>query len=114
MELTITTEQLWAGLVGIVGLLLSLYQLDKIMADRRAAKAAPDKAQDARIAALEAWRVEVDRKLADDLQRLDQMTESTQITHRALWALLSHALDGNNRGPLQRSATELQEHLLRK
>lgn len=72
---------------------------------------APNAKQDERLASLEKWRDEVDRKLDKDAEKLAAIAEDNRITQRALLALLDHGIDGNNKEQMQHSKEELQIHL---
>ena len=78
--------------------------VEKIAKAVKAAKA-PNDLQNERLAALEAWRKEVDRKLIVD-------DDGNRVTQRALLALLDHGIDGNNIEQMQHAKEELQDHLI--
>ena len=78
--------------------------VEKIAKAVKAAKA-PNDVQNERLAALEAWRKEVDRKLIVD-------DDGNRVTQRALLALLDHGIDGNNIEQMQHAKEELQDHLI--
>ena len=78
--------------------------VEKIAKAVKAAKA-PNDLQNERLAALEAWRKEVDRKLIID-------DDGNRVTQRALLALLDHGIDGNNIEQMQHAKEELQDHLI--
>ena len=84
---------------------------EKIIKVWKAAKA-PNAKQDDRIDALERWRKEVDRKLSSDNERLAVIDNGNRVTQRALLALLSHGIDGNNTEQMQHAKEELQEYLI--
>lgn len=75
---------------------------------------APNVQQDEEIAELKEWRKGVDAKLANDNRRLNNSEESERITQRALYALLSHGIDGNHVELMKKSKDELQEYLFSK
>lgn len=78
--------------------------VEKIAKAVKAAKA-PNDLQNERLATLEAWRKEVDRKLIVD-------DDGNRVTQRALLALLDHGIDGNNIEQMQHAKEELQDHLI--
>lgn len=114
MEIYFTPGQIWAALLGGLGLIVTVGNVIKICAEMRKVRAAPDEAQDKRIAALEAWRDDVERKLITDHKRLDQSDESTRIIQQALLALMAHALDGNSVDQLKAAKAALQDYLIKK
>ena len=85
--------------------------VEKIAKAVKAAKA-PNDVQNERLAALEAWRKEVDRKLSIDNDRLETIDNGNRVTQRALLALLDHGIDGNNIEQMQHAKEELQDHLI--
>lgn len=85
--------------------------VEKIIQAVKAAKA-PNAKQDDRLDALEAWRIEVDRKLMNDNVHLANIDSDNRVTQRALLALLDHGIDGNNIQQMQHAKEELQDHLI--
>ena len=85
--------------------------VEKIVKAVTAAKAPTDQ-QNQRLDALEAWKVEVDRKLLNDNNHLANIDTDNRITQRALLALLDHGIDGNNIKQMQHAKEELQDHLI--
>ena len=65
-----------------------------------------------RLAALELWKEDVDRKLSRDNDRLTSIDESNRVTQRAILALLDHGIDGNNIDGMCSAKEELQNHLI--
>ena len=53
-----------------------------------------------------------DQLFVNDKGRLDAMDEGNKVTQKALLALLSHAIDGNNIEPLKKAKEDLQEYLI--
>lgn len=105
-------EKLWAAILAAASALVLLSNAaEKIAAAWRAAKA-PNDAQNARLAALEEWRTDVDRKLNNDKAALDNIQEGNHAMYKALLALLDHGLDGNNVQQMQDAKKDLQNHLI--
>jgi len=82
----------------------------------------PNKAQDEKIAALEdeVERIKeemqenkksLDRRFNTDKSRLDSIDEANAVTQTAILALLSHAINGNDKEALQRAKTDLETYL---
>ena len=84
---------------------------EKIVKAVKAAKA-PNELQNERLDALEKWKVEVDRKLIRDNDRLQDIEKGDRATQCALLALLDHGIDGNNIEQMQHAKEELQNHLI--
>lgn len=49
-----------------------------------------------------------------DKEKLEELTESDRLTKRALLALLSHGIDGNNVEEMEHAKTELTNFLISK
>ena len=108
----ITPENIWTViLAGASAIVLLSNAAEKIVNAIKAAKA-PVSEQSERIDALEEWKVEVDRKLNRDNDRLANIDESNRVTQRALLALLAHGIDGNNTKQMEDAQHELQNHLI--
>ena len=52
--------------------------------------------------------------LDNDKQRLDAIEEGQRVTQRALLALLSHGIDGNDIDAMKDSKKELQNYLIKR
>ncbi len=82
----------------------------------------PNKAQDEKIAALEEEVEKIkekieeneekhDRRFNADKSRLDNIDEANAVTQTAILALLSHAINGNDKEALQRAKSDLETYL---
>lgn len=108
----ITPDALWALLLaGASALVLLANAGEKVVKIIKAAKA-PNQEQNDRLDHLEEWQSDVDRKLNNDNKRLEAIENSDRVTQRALLALLSHGIDGNNTKQMQDARDELQSHLI--
>lgn len=74
----------------------------------------PNKTQNERLDALEAWKEEVNKRLDDGNDHFKTIDESNKVTQRALLALLSHGIDGNSVEPMRKSKKELEDYLIAK
>ena len=109
----------WEICLVVVGALLALASAintvgsaaEKIAKAVQAAKA-PNARQDERLEALEHHVEEIDNYLAQDKRRLDTLDEGNRVTQRALLALLSHGIDGNNIEQMEKAKAALEEHLI--
>ena len=83
---------------------------------------APNKKQDERLDALEAdvklvkdeidrERVKITEKFYEDASKIDRIEEANVVTQRALLALLSHLINGNDIESLKRAKTDLENYL---
>lgn len=110
----VTPGTLWAAIAAVLAaIVLIANAVEKIVAAVKCAKAPAEK-QDERLAALENWRAEVDRKLDRDLERFETADADNRITQMSLLALLDHCIDGNNIEQLQRAKEDLRKHLINK
>ena len=82
----------------------------------------PNRKQDERLDALETdmkiVKDEIDRerqkitqRFIDDAAHIDKIEEANVVTQRALLALLSHSINGNDIESLKRAKTDLEDYL---
>lgn len=95
-----------AGMVSTIG--GAVEKIAKLICAMRA----PNAAQDARLKDLEEHVATIDNYLAVDKKRLDGLDEGNRVTQRALLALLSHGIDGNNIAQMEQAKAALEEHLI--
>lgn len=72
----------------------------------------PNLIQDERIADLEKRVARHDDLLARDQRRIEALEDGTRVTQRAILALLSHGLDGNNIEEMKKAKHELEDYLI--
>lgn len=109
-----TANDVWFAIVVVVVVLGAvLGVVDKIVSLKKKVKE-PETMQDNKIAAIESRLDKVERKLDNDKTHLDMIDESNRVTQRALLALLSHGIDGNNTKQMEEAQAELQKHLINK
>ena len=84
---------------------------DKIDAKKKALKA-PTAALEARIEAVEKKQEQHDEYFNRDLKRIEILEEGNRVTQKALLALMSHALDGNDVERLRKAKDDLNEYLI--
>lgn len=102
----------WAAVLAAASAVVLLFNAAKaIVAAWQAAKA-PNAAQNDRIKALEDRMDEVDRKLSNDRQQLDEIHAGLRASYQAQLALLDHGIDGNNVKQMQDAKEVLQRHLI--
>jgi hypothetical protein len=117
--ITFTLAQAWAWLLALAGAVVALAaaggQLVKLFDRIRK----PNTEQNKRLDAHDKKLKEHDEKFerydqffANDNARLDAMDASARVTQKALLALLSHAIDGNNTKQLEDAKASLQEFLI--
>lgn len=79
----------------------------------QAAKA-PAKKVEERLAKLEDTVKEHKGYFANDKERLEAIEEGTKVTQKALLALLSHGIDGNDTEAMKRARDELNDYLIKR
>ena len=96
----------------ILAVALSAFNLwDKVDAKKKALKA-PTAALEARIEKLEKKQEQHDEYFSRDLRRIEVLEEGNRVTQKALLALMSHALDGNDVERLRKAKDDLNEYLI--
>lgn len=61
---------------------------------------------------LQAWRRDVDTKLNNDNQRLNDLEEGNRVICRGILAMLSHEINGNSNDKLLASQQEMTNYLI--
>ena len=85
----------------------------------------PNKIQDQKIATLEKSVADINERITKDeekyaskfddtMDHIEAAEEANAVTQRALLALLSHAINGNDVDNLRKAKTELEEYLTHK
>lgn len=106
--ITITPGQIVAICAGFSAICVAVGWVLKII---KAAKA-PTKALEDRIEALERINGQHADYLANDKRRIDAIEEGNRVTQRAILALLSHGIDGNDVDGLKAAKSDLQKYLI--
>lgn len=76
--------------------------------------AAPNKLQNSRIDAAERRLKDHDTLLKNDLQRLEDLDKANQVTQKAILALLSHGIDGNDIEDMKKAKKDLEDYLIQR
>lgn len=63
---------------------------------------------------LQSWRRDVDTKLNNDNQRLNDLEEGNRVICRGILAMLSHEINGNSNDKLLASQQEITNYLINK
>lgn len=108
----LTTGELWTALLAVASAIVLLSNAAKAIANAVQVAKAPNDAQNTRISELEKWREEVDRKLNNDKDQLDEIHDGLRASFQAQLALLDHGIDGNNVKQMQDAKEVLQKHLI--
>jgi len=75
---------------------------------------APNKLQNKRLDNIELRLDKHDEIFKKDLMRFEEIDESTRVTQKAILALLSHSIDGNEVTELKEAKKELQDYLIKR
>ncbi len=114
MDYTIsfTPAQLFAGILAICGGISAIAAaIGWIVKGVKAAKA-PREELESRIKKLEEKSEHCDRCFQNDKVRLETIEDGNMVTQRALLALLSHGIDGNDVDAMRSARDELQDYLI--
>jgi predicted negative regulator of RcsB-dependent stress response len=103
-----------ADIVWICGAIISISAVLGILAKLYEKVKAPNQTQDERILKLENRVDEFDSFFMRDKHRLDDIEESNRITQEAIFALLGHALNGNNTEELENAKKDLKAYLIKR
>ena len=102
----------WQITLAIFGGVLVVLNVWTNIEMRIKALTAPSESLEERITLIEHKLLDYDSKLARDKARLDSIEEGNKVTQKALLALLSHAIDGDNVKELKEAKDELQAYLI--
>ena len=96
----------------VLALVLSAFNLwDKLDAKKKALKA-PTEAMMSRLESVEKKLEQYDDYFRRDLRRIEILEEGNRVTQKALLALMSHAIDGNDIERLRKAKDDLNEYLI--
>lgn len=110
--ISFTPAQLFAGIVAICGGISAIaVAISWIVKGVKAAKA-PREELESRVQKLENKAKEYDRFFQNDNTRLESIEDGNRVTQRALLALLSHGIDGNDVDAMRTARDELQDYLI--
>ena len=105
------TEQ-WQITLAIFGGIIVVLNLWTNIETRIKLLKAPQSSLEERITLIEHKLIDYDSRFARDKSRLDSIEEGNKVTQKALLALLTHAIDGDNEEQLKRAKNDLEEYLL--
>jgi hypothetical protein len=74
----------------------------------------PNLKQDKRLEILEQKSTKYEEYFASDKARIDSLEEGNRVTQRAILALLSHGIDGNEIEEMRIAKNELQDYLIKR
>lgn len=74
----------------------------------------PNRSQNQRLDALEAWKNQVDSRLKTGDDHFKAIDDGNRITQKAILALMKHAINGNDIDDLKKAEKSLEEYLVEK
>lgn len=95
----------WLQLIITVGAVVTLFITVSKAAQR------PNQTQDERLDALEKWQAEVEKRLETGSSHFERIDSGNRVTQRALLALMSHAINGNDIDKLRKAKDDLETYL---
>lgn len=121
MNSAFTPVDVYNFLTAACGLVITVWAVVGIVAKILEIRRKPDKEQNAKIQEHEKWLERHDRKFEEydrffqkDKERLDSIDSSNRVTQKALLALLSHAINGNDIESLKEARDSLETYLTNK
>lgn len=109
--MTFTLGDLGGIALVIIGAVLTLLNIiDKTIA-LKAKSEEPEKTQDARITTLEVEMRDVKQYLDNDKRSITELRACNNMSMRALFAILSHLVSGNDITRLKSTQSEMQDFL---
>jgi hypothetical protein len=111
-EITITPAQIVQLFLWFCGAITAIGAAVAVIIKLVNAAKAPTKKLEERLAALEKKVEEHKGYFSNDNERLDILEEGNKVTQRALLALLSHGIDGNDVEGMRSAKAELQKYLI--
>lgn len=101
-----------AALLALAGAVVTIGNaVEKLVKVWHAAKA-PNDRQDERLAALEEWRKDVDRKLNNDKTQIEDAKECNHVLTKGMLALLEHGINGNNIDQMRDAKNGVEAYLI--
>lgn len=110
MDFSIVVTQVMA----ICGLITGVAAVVALVANLIKKAKAPNDAQNERLKALEEIAERHEKLLENDLRRFEKAEQGTRILQKAILALLSHSIDGNNSEQMLKAKNDLQDYLIDK
>lgn len=112
--ISFTPAQLWALLLGLCAGISCIAGAAVWITKVIQAFRTPNRRQDERIASLEARVAKHDEFFGNDKRRFESIEAGNRITQRAILALLSHGIDGNNTDEMKQARKDLHEYVFNK
>lgn len=107
----LTITQFWSILLGLCGGIITISGAVAVVVAAVNKFKAPEKMQTARIQACEDRITLLEADISILKSGTKEIETSQRITQEALWALLGHAIDGNNVEDLKKAQSKLHDHI---
>ena len=112
--ITFTQQDFVTLILGICGAITCIAGALAVIVKAVTAAKQPNKTQDQRLDSIEKRLNAHDKLFEKDNCRIKTIEEGNRVTQRALLALLSHAINGNNTDELKKAEADLSEYLIRR
>lgn len=112
--ITFTPLQLYQGILGICAAITAVAAAIVVIASLVKKVKAPNDFQNNKLAEHDKQLKQHEDWFANDDKRLKNIEDGNKITQKALLALLSHGIDGNDVDSMKRAKEELQHFLIEK
>ena len=112
--ITFTPQDFVTLILGICGAITCISGALAVIVKAVTAAKQPNKTQDQRLDSIEKRLNAHDKLFEKDNCRIKTIEEGNRVTLRALLALLSHAINGNNTDELKKAEADLSEYLIRR
>ena len=109
--ITFTPQDFVTLILGICGAITCISGALAVIVKAVTAAKQPNKTQDQRLDSIEKRLNAHDKLFEKDNCRIKTIEEGNRVTQRALLALLSHAINGNNTAELKKAEADLSEYL---
>lgn len=106
-ELMETIILVWACISAIIG--MTAFIVSKINKYKK-----PNQIQDERLNKIENRIESFEKMFANDNNRIEEIERGNRVTQRALLALLSHGIDGNEIDAMSKAKSELENYLIQR
>ncbi len=105
---------IWTVILGICGGIITIFGAIEKIINARKVLHAPGAEQDRRIKALEERCDRYDQYFSSDKQRLNDLEQSLSVLMQGTFALLSHAINGNDVEVLRKTQREMLDYLTKR
>lgn len=110
--ITFTPQDLVTIILGICGAITCISGAVAVIIRTITAAKQPNKTQNERLDDIERRLEDHDKLFKKEKLRIDEIVEGNKVTQKALLALLSHAINGNNINELKEAEAALSKYLI--